>query len=373
MLTLFQIGNTPLHGYLERRFEHDLEATGKTTTLVDSPAVLRAQSPFISKPRKFRSDVLAYTDEYRTKDMLYQQLATLIGRDTDIIAYDDMSAHVDVSRDPESRLQINTGQLLWLQTRGQITEIEPAQRDMSFTFRVEVETDTYWMPLDPILWKTIEATVSNVHYLNEQSLTAPFIANKLPSARALTRMFKKRPEMFHRTIMSNWGAAFDDDYYETRILTPANTPWQIGIHTNWSTDAIKQIPVYIDSSIWGIPPRNIYVFRNLPATGTITIQVERQNQYRTETITTTIDLATLDTNMTTAGYTTTATDKLVVGDTHWSPGFMLRDSTKLIQIADAVTQNGGDWVGQLLTGHNTITITVPSGVEWFLGSINRRV
>ena len=372
MKTLFQIGNVNLLGHLEPGLEHDWKAIGKTTSAIDSPAVIRPASRFLTKPRSFSIKVIAYNDEFRTKDMLYQQLINITGQDTDIIAYDDLSTTVDFSRNPLSQLQYNNSELLWLQSRGQIREVKHSQKGQTHEFDLKIETDPYWTPLNNILWTLLESSGGHNHYLNQQSLSAPFSPTLFPMAGALTRMFKQRPEMFHKTMMTNWSDQFDPDWYETLIKRPSTLP-TLGNYTDWSTDTVQIVTLFVDRDTWSIPPKTIYVFKDLPATGTISISVERETAlWDTETITSTIDLATLDTAISDAGYTTLATDKLIVGDTHWMPGVVLRDTSKITQIADAVSRDGGAWLGQLMPGNNRITISVPSGVEWFIGNINRR-
>ena len=372
MKSLYQIGNINLYGHLEPGLEQDWKATGKTQTMVDSIQTMRPASRFLTDSRTFSVKVIAYNDEFRTQDMLYQQLINIAGQDTDIIAYDDLSTQVDFSRDPLSLLQYNAGELLWLHTRGQIREVKQQANGKQVQFDLKIETDAYWMPLNNILWSMLNSSGGHHHYLNEATFTAPYTANLLPMAQALTRILKQQPQMFHRTKVTNWGDMLDPTWYQTLIKRQPTLP-TLGHVTDWSTDTAKIVSIFVDRDTWSVPPQTVYGFKALPATGTMTIAVERETQlWESETITTTIDLATVDTAVTDAGYTTVATDKLIVGDTHWMPGFVLRDNSKLTQIGDAVARDGGAWAGQLLPGSNRITITVPAGTEWFVGSINRR-
>jgi len=372
MISIYQIGNINIFGHLEPELKLEWEAIGKTQTTIDSAHVIRPASRFLTKPRDFKLSTIIYNDEFRTKDMLYQQLINIAGQDTDIIAYDDLSAHVDFSRDPLSQLQYNAGELLWLHTRGQIRSIQSSQKGMIYEFDLKIETDPYWMPLDNILWTVIESAGGHNHYLNEQTLSAPYTPNQFPMAQALTRILKKRPKMFHRTNMTNFGDQFDPTWYETITKRQPTLP-TLGNYTDWSTNSPQLVTIFVNRDSWSIPPQTVYCFKNLPASGTISIAVERETAlWQTETITTTIDLATVDTAVSDAGYTTLSTDKLIVGDTIWMPGFVLRDNTNLTQIADAVSRDGGAWAGQIMPGNNRITVTVPAGVEWFIGSMNRR-
>ncbi|GEM_PF-6091693 len=371
LIQLFQIGDVPLYGYAAINPEPDWQPVGKTQTAVQSPTVFRPYSRFITKPRKIRTDVTLYNDEFRSKQDLIQHLHNIAGVDTDIIVFEPLSTAVEFSRDRYNNFYSPDSKLLWLHTRGQIKDINTRINDRQVDLRLDLELDAYYQPLNHMLFQIIDA-VSSHHYIEPQTISQPYQPSVPITPSRLNRIFKRRPEMFHKIIMENWGDQFEPEWYEALLKAPPNLP-RLGFNTSWDTTENKVIDIYIDKFDWGMPPIVKYIFKNIPSTGTITITVERENEiWYTETFTSTIDLSKVDEAVTTSGHTITTTDKLILGDTHWMPGYVLRGNNRLTQIGDAVTRDANGWVGQLLPGKNRITIQVPEGVEFFVAGINRK-
>jgi hypothetical protein len=113
------------------------------------------------------------------------------------------------------------------------------------------------------------------------------------------------------------------------------------------------------------PPSAIYAFTGCAATGTLSINIEKLrhgNVWNTETDTTSVSLAALDTALSNAGYTgLLTTDIIIIGDVEMRPGFIIRSGAILPGVF-VETSHSSAYPGEPGMERYSIDFVLPEGV-----------
>ena len=373
MFNIFQIGDVRLHAHITNTPLLPLSVNGKSENFASSGRVALAQNRYAPDARKGTVRLAVYGDGIRNSDNLFQHLYRLLGLPTDVIAYQLLNPGMERSGKCVQCCSCY-GEMLWLHTRGVIQKITPKSDDgIGYEATIQLETEPIWKPLNRILWHQVSGTGPAEAYLNEVTLTSPYTNYLTPYPTAEELFSNRRAWFWHKRNCQEIGVFYAPDYATALHTAESTTYPATGKVVDWDTGA-QGFGVFINPDIWSMPSQGVYLFRGMTSVynGVLSVRATVPSDiWATHDETLTIDMQEVNSLMTTAGYTLTTTDIVVVGDVLDAPGFVLRGNTVLVQIAEALTRTGGAAPGQLLPGMNRVYIN-PLIAEYAMHHIFRR-
>jgi hypothetical protein len=354
-IQIVQLGDVSLHLHHQEWHGERIKARGKAEELLDSYRVALPNLPVVPDVREVSLKAVLYGDGGRTASQLSHLLKGMLGRQIDIIGVEVVMNQVDIAWTGCACCHCPPA-VLWLHTRGRITDINIESDDYhSYTVELDLEFNSYWKPLNPVLW----------HY-ERRDLAKPFknrgIAPTLPLTQvlpypALEDFFRHEQYMvWQKTVYSNTGWHYDPQYFVALHSFDDTVLPALRYTHDWRTGPVWN-RVLIDRQRWSASPISVYVFKNLVGVPEISITIEHEDDiFQVSSDTVTVDMSIVNILMTDASYTLQNTDWIVLGDVEQQPGFVMRNGSILIPIASAVQRSGGAWAGQLQPGLNRIRI-----------------
>jgi hypothetical protein len=353
VLNIVQIGDVAIQQHAAPYPESRLRTKGKAEQMLDSYRILLPHNPTIPEVREYRIDAVIYASYQRSTSHLYHSLMRLLNRVTDIIGLEIIGVGNSNWMQPPV-IQPNREYSMWYHNRGRITDLTPkTENAQSIELRIEMETYTFWHPLNPALWYAATRDLASPA-VNQRVTFASDEISSLPRAEKFYD--SHRPMSFQKKIYADTSFHYDPDYFLELTAQQDDDLPRTRYTSDWFTNN-QDHTIIIDRERWNAAPLSIYLFKDLVAAGTtITIEIIHEADiWSRQTDTVTIDIAAVDTAVDDAGFTLVDTDILVVGDVDGF-AFVVRAGTILTYVADAVTRTGGAWPGQLYPGTNEIHI-----------------
>lgn len=285
-----------------------------------------------------------------TPEQMLEHLKFLGGRrNTPIIAFSLENIDADCCGDGCA------GYLRWLINNAIITDIDPryeSQSDSSvWGFDVievsfSVTLDPVWRGLNPWLWEYRPWNERIINPLDENNSQVSF-DNQFTTPIELSDLHENGYFYRWQSVLSDLNPAFWALVHQTDFPTGQGSDYR-----DFTT-----IEFYSHPSRWSAPPRSIYAFRGLSATGSISIIIKKpigyfQNQFIEET--SSLDLVQLDADLAAAGYFgLQSSDEVFTGLAHPFPGFVKRNGAVLPSIRPRWIYSG-TYPGETGSGYNII-------------------
>ncbi len=355
MKNIYQIGRHRLHVHdaglaHESRYESRFEST----ELLRSPYSIPQAGRWIFKNMTISiSGMLMDVKNKIEAEQLAQILRSEIDLVQDIIAYD-----LGTSSPPVCACQY-VGDMTWLHNVGMIRDVTFSRGDAFDLPQIslEIELLSFWEPLNMLVWNFGYGIPSPLDSILAIPPYRDLVSDVPPSA----QVFSKESRDF-----SIWRKRNFDSYnflYDPMSWEVCHQP-NLNYSLSWTPGGWRNIR--IPQEDWGGPPRVMYAFTNLPETGTVTIRTVKESGWSHVDETITIDLETLDTDLSDNGYGGLRfTDQVIIGDVTRLPGYIRRNET-LLSISPRVSGWGSSinsyWPGMLNPGENRILLDPAGGM-----------
>ena len=357
LLNIFQIGDVRLHLHVDRWHGESLSAQGKSRNIQDSYRVLMPATPYQYAVTKLKISALLYNDGFYEESQFAQKIKSLVGLETDIIAYRQLGGSADV--DLCCQCFCCDCNLMWMHTLGRITNIKiEAAEFHTYTLKLDLELQPTWTPLNRALFRWEHLGTSRTH---TEALVEPYL-DEITSYPDCEGLFDGAGCFYwrRRSILS-FGTLYDPALF-TNLHIATDPP--TGYATDWNT-LKDHAYVSCRPEYFGMAPLSVYAFDNLAtASGTATISVRHPINIVNEiTHRTQIDVQSVKDMALLKGIALVDTDILVVGDVK-NGGFVVRNDQIVANVAPAISRNGGQWPGMLTPGRNLVEVKPPTGGRW---------
>lgn len=352
VLNIVQLGDVAIQQHAAPYPESRLRTKGKAEQALDSYRVILPHNPGIPEVREYRIETVIYASYQRSTSHLYHSLMRLLNRVTDIIGLEIIGpGHTNWMQPPV--IQPDREYSMWYHNRGRITDLSPkSENAQSLELRIELETYSFWQPLNPAIWYAATRDVA-VPAFNERAAFSSSEISDLPRAE---RFYDSHhPMAFQKKIYADTSFHYNPTYFTELTAQQDDDLPRTRYTADW--DGGNYHAIFVDPERWSASPLSIYLFQNLVTVGTsFNIEVTHEGDiWSRHTDNTEIDFDELDAAVTDAGFTLLDTDILVIGDVD-GHAFMLRDGAFLCHVASAMYRTGGAWPGQLYPGLNEVNI-----------------
>lgn len=353
VLNIVQIGDVAINHHAQPYPESRIRTGGKAEQMLDSYRVLLPHNPMVAEVREYRIEATIYATYQRSTSHLMRSLERLVNRVTDIISVEVLGpAHSNWMQ--PTVIQPNREYAMWYHNRGRMSELTPkSENAASIELRIELETFSYWQPLNPAIWYPVARALASPG-TNERTAFASYEIADFPRVESFFDFH--RPVAFQKKIYADTSFHYDPAYFTELTAQQDDDLPRTRYTSDWFTNN-QDHTVIVDAERWSAPPLSLYLFKDLVTAGTtITIEVTHESDiWSRQTDTTTIDIAAVDTAVDDAGFTLSDSDILVVGDVDGF-AFVIRAGTILTYVANAITRTGGAWPAQIYPGTNEIHI-----------------
>lgn len=383
-MNIYQIGEVVVHLHDQPDDDYTVEARAGYTEYMYSQETRWANSQYTTKTASVQKKGLLYAECGFTIEEHLSLLQRLVGHPLPIIGYYDPRCRDGVS---QCACTSDPGQLIWFETFGTLNKVTKNYRAGSgqvADVTLDIQYRQQWELLNRYTWDWRErpTLISSFEDLPTTADEAKALLHPYPGVEQLYSCGRSRCHEWYRR---RWNA----NPYLKVINNPAYWTYEAdqNLNGNYPVQRVAltwQATPYSGSVLfhpylYSYPHKPVYIFKNLPTTGTITITIQRDNAtYGYITTVSTFDLAALNTDLLAASLSaiSATTDWLVTGDVFKRPGYLLRTVTTTPVVLDAPRPEGdlqGAWAGFLGVGSNAITIAAPAGVEVALQASPRKL
>lgn len=362
-LTICQIGDIPVRFFQQAWHGYTSSARTETETFLYSREIAFSNSArLIEEHNVTMSGVVVAWNNASVPDQL-QQLQSVLGVETDIIAYELISCCSAGCCACENGYQ----DILFFSTRGVLERVSASENNQVDQVQVSLTLDTTWKPLNRSVWEW------------SSSKPSVWLPQPAPSNPDIVDILRPYPFVMDFEASPCSGNHFQKRYFDDPLLQYRTELWPFlhsrhrpmypstGLGRSHSSSAPTTV-VQCNRDIFSAEPSSLYSFSNfsLSPTGVITIAVQRHygNQlWQTTTQLTTIDLAQVDAELAAAGFGgLDPQDQLVTGNIprRYMPALIIRAGAILNTF---VTVNyAGEYPGATGLERSRVDVTKPPNV-----------
>lgn len=328
---LYQIGNVPLHLHGDT-LNHDYGSTarGRVDDLLWSPYPRWTNNQWLLERHQVQVRGKLIGTARRRADQTLQELRRMVGRPTDVIAYEYQDAR-QIYMCPCEHVR-GAGALVWFHNFGLLRSVDVSEREFTAT----IEIGPFWDQLNPYLWYFGSMPESAFQ------TSSVYAASRWPSANELYNDRQPDTRMWVRRNLSstlflyepdNWPGMFDCVQLSGSVAVDQERGWYNHIG---------------DIETWSAPPRTLFAFKNLPSSGFINLTMKREDVWNHADDLITVDFVQLEAEI---PFGILPQDILIFGDIQRLPGVIYRNG-ELIDFTPAVVNYNTFWPGMMHPGTN---------------------
>ena len=365
MIHIYQLGDLTLHLHHQVDGGYEHKGRMRTTEMMWSPRNARPDGQYLMSLRTKTIEGALFGNCAQRAQEYHQRLLTMTDQPIDIIGYVILDGQGQACGDCSCAccMCCDGCTLIWLHNRGAVKtpQLNDDPTNQFPELSIDIEFDSYWQPVNRFLWhwRADKFSPFKVH-----EVESPYLAGLegYPTCENLfagctpCRVFAKR-------IFDDCNVLLDPLLHKADFENHMPGYPQIGYAREW-TAGTQEYKVFVRRDLWGAPPQSFYVFRNLPQTGTVTIQVQHpRGSWSALTDVAELDLADFHATLVAKGFLGLfPTDRIYVGDVERQPGFLLRNNT-IIDIPRPRILHEGFWAGMLEPGENRVKLHLPANAE----------